>query len=68
MTLTTRWDINYIGGESIVGIGTSLIKSGISTTDGSLIDTYTSVLEDAISEYGEENIEINQYEIADNIG
>ena len=65
MSITTRWDINYVDGESTVGIVTSLIKSGISTTDGSLIDTYTSVLEDAISEYGEENIKIEQYEISD---
>jgi len=65
MSEFTRWDIIYVNGESTVGIGTSLIKSGISITDGSLIDTYTSVLEDAISEYGEENIEIDQYEISD---
>jgi len=61
MSLTTRLDINYIGGESIVGIGTSLVKTGVSTTD-----TYAPALEDAIANYGEENIEINKYEIADN--
>ncbi len=65
MSEFTRWDIIYVDGESTVGIGTSLIKSGISTTDGSLIDTYTSVFEDAISEYGEESIKIEQYEISD---
>ena len=65
MSEFTRWNIIYVDGESTVGIGTSLIKSGISTTDGSLIDTYTSVFEDATSEYGEKSIKIEQYEISD---